>query len=122
MTESGYINEIVIQHILPEGAFLQALSGSIPSGEMEFTADCNIAMVGLTRTTTSGLNVPVSWTPWGSLLTISTLGAGRDGRRWITARLEEGEMVYQMHYGTDGALHTRSGLWLTGFGSWVRRW
>lgn len=122
MTVKGNTVQQVRQHTLPGDAFRQAIFGSISSGQMEFTVDCNAAMSGLTRTTTGAANVPQKSNPWGTLFTVSSRGAGEDGRRVISPHLQEGEMVYQMHYGTNGALHTRSGLWLTGYGDWIRRW
>ncbi|EAQ6104109.1 hypothetical protein DRK59_07170 [Salmonella enterica subsp. diarizonae] len=101
---------------------IAGLFGSIPAGPMEEVTNFNTALMGFTRCTYAVPNVPNSKWPWGTIWTISSKGTGPDGKRHIPAVLEPGEVTYQLFYGTDNSLYSRGGIWLTGWGNWVKRW
>ncbi|ECJ8609106.1 hypothetical protein FQB19_00465 [Salmonella enterica] len=101
---------------------IAGLFGSIPAGPMEVVTDFNTALMGFMRCTDKVPNVAVPDWPWGMLWTISSKGTGPTGRRYIPAVLEQGEVTYQIFYTTQGALYSRGGIWLTGWGKWQQRW
>ncbi|EBR5098876.1 hypothetical protein B2O45_01465 [Salmonella enterica] len=101
---------------------IAGLFGSIPAGSMEVVTDFNTAMMGFMRCTDKVPNVAEPGWPWGMLWTISSKGTGPTGRRYIPAVLEQGEVTYQIFYTTQGALYSRGGIWLTGWGEWKQRW
>ncbi|HFZ8572530.1 TPA: hypothetical protein ACIPFX_004396 [Salmonella enterica subsp. enterica serovar Birkenhead] len=101
---------------------IAGLFGSLPSDPMEEVTDFNTAMMGFMRSTKSVPNVPDPGWPWGMVWTISSKGTGLDGKRRIPAVLEPGEVVYQLFYNTPGALYSRGGIWLSGWGEWKMRW
>lgn len=101
---------------------IAGLFGSIPAGPMEIVSDFNTALAGFTRCTDKVPNVAAPDWPWGMLWTISSKGTGPTGRRYIPAVLEQGEVTYQLFYATNGSLYSRGGIWLTGWGKWMKRW
>ncbi|EIE5007046.1 hypothetical protein K8N77_001158 [Salmonella enterica] len=101
---------------------IAGLLGSIPAGPMEEATDLNTALMGFMRCTNKVPNVPEPGWPWGMVWTISSKGVGQTGRRYIPAVLEPGEVTYQIFYTTQGALYSRGGIWLTGWGEWKQRW
>lgn len=101
---------------------IAGLFGSIPAGPMEQVKDFNTALMGFTCSANPVPNVPNPKWPWGTVWTISSKGVGLTGKRYIPAVLEPGEVTYQLFYGTDNSLYSRGGIWLTGWGNWVKRW
>lgn len=101
---------------------IAGLFGSIPAGPMEEISNFNTALMGFMRCTGSVPNEPDPKWPWGTVWTISAKGTGQTGRRYIPAVLEQGEVTYQLYYATNGSLYSRGGIWLTGWGNWVKRW
>lgn len=101
---------------------IAGLFGSIPAGPMEEISNFNTALMGFMRCTGSVPNEPDPKWPWGTVWTISSKGTGQTGRRYIPATLEQGEVTYQLYYATNGSLYSRGGIWLTGWGNWVKRW
>ncbi|EKZ9427183.1 hypothetical protein RH868_002935 [Salmonella enterica] len=101
---------------------IAGLFGSIPAGPMEIVSDFNTALMGFTRCTDKVPNVADPGWPWGTVWTISSKGTGQTGRRYIPAVLEPGEVTYQLFYATNGSLYSRGGIWLTGWGKWMKRW
>lgn len=101
---------------------IAGLFGSIPAGPMEEVRNFNTALMGFMRCTYAVPNVPNPKWPWGTIWTISSKGTGQTGKRYIPAVLEEGEVTYQVFYGTDNSLYSRGGIWLTGWGNWNMRW
>ncbi|EBU3912553.1 hypothetical protein CWK15_14040 [Salmonella enterica] len=101
---------------------IEGLFGSLPAGQMRELTDFNTARTGFTRCTYTVPNVPNPKWPWGTVWTISSKGAGPAGKRHIPAVMEEGEVTYQIFYGTDNSLYSRGGIWLTGWGNWNKRW
>ncbi|EGM5673361.1 hypothetical protein IRV91_001370 [Salmonella enterica] len=100
---------------------IAGLFGSIPSGPMEEVTDFNTALMGFMRCTYAVPNMPDPKWPWGIVWTVSSKGTGPDGRRYIPAVLEAGEVVYQLFYSTQPTLYSRGGIWLTGWGEWESR-
>ncbi|EFB0319268.1 hypothetical protein HGH08_003896 [Salmonella enterica] len=103
--------------------------GGFPVGEMETIDDMDTAPVGpyvvrevegpgYKKTTK---NTPTGAQPWGVVLTISSAGAGEDGRRRITKPLPDDEFVYQLYFDTSLALFTRSGFGAGGFTPWKKQ-
>ncbi|EGM9868685.1 hypothetical protein IIG71_001096 [Salmonella enterica] len=101
---------------------IAGLFGSIPAGPMEEISNFNTALMGFMRCTGNVPNEPDPKWPWGTVWTISSKGTGQTGRRYIPATLERGEVTYQLYYATNGSLYSRGGIWLTGWGNWVKRW
>ncbi|EDV2802259.1 hypothetical protein CSN22_003904 [Salmonella enterica subsp. diarizonae] len=101
---------------------IAGLFGSLPAGPMEVVKDFNTALMGFMRSTDSVPNVPDSKWPWGMVWTVSSKGTGPTGKRYIPAVLEPGEVTHQFFYTTQGALYSRGGIWLTGWGDWQMRW
>lgn len=101
---------------------IAGLFGSIPAGPMEIVSDFNTALMGFTRCTDKVPNVADPGWPWGTVWTISSKGTGQTGKRYIPAVLEQGEVTYQLFYATNGSLYSRGGIWLTGWGKWMKRW
>lgn len=101
---------------------IAGLFGSIPAGPMEEISNFNTALMGFMRCTGGVPNEPDPKWPWGTVWTISSKGTGQTGRRYIPATLERGEVTYQLYYATNGSLYSRGGIWLTGWGNWVKRW
>lgn len=123
ITENGGSPSItVIQRILPEGALATGIFGAIGSAGTLPLADCNTAVSGLGKTSSATKNVPDRSWPWGIVFTVSSEGAGTEGLREIPAKLDDGEVVYQMYFDTKSNLYVRSATWLTGWSGWVKRW
>ncbi|ECB1988395.1 hypothetical protein EVG56_18585 [Salmonella enterica subsp. enterica serovar Kisarawe] len=101
---------------------IAGLFGSLPAGPMEEVTDFNTALMGFMRSTDNVPNVPSKNWPWGMVWTISTKGTGPTGKRYIPATFEQGEVTHQFFYTTQGALFSRGGIWLTGWGEWQQRW
>lgn len=101
---------------------IAGLFGSLPVGPMEEISNFNTALMGFMRCTGNVPNEPDPKWPWGTVWTISSKGVGSTGRRYIPAVLEQGEVTYQLYYATNGSLYSRGGIWLTGWGNWVKRW
>ncbi|EEI4447828.1 hypothetical protein ACH8KY_002874 [Salmonella enterica subsp. enterica serovar Braenderup] len=103
--------------------------GAMPAGEYETIADLNLAPVGLCQARKAEPGRPVTTvnTPpgaefYGAVYTLSSAGAGKDGRRHLTSPLEEDEVVVQFYYDTSARLYTRSGFGRAGFTPWKKRW
>ncbi|ECO1513980.1 hypothetical protein AC319_21885 [Salmonella enterica subsp. arizonae] len=101
---------------------IAGLFGSLPAGPMEEVTDLNTALMGFMRSTNRVPNVPDPKWPWGMLWTISIKGTGPTGKRYIPATFEQGEVTHQFFYTSHGALYSRGGIWLTGWGNWQMRW
>ncbi|HIB1526711.1 TPA: hypothetical protein ACWV6C_002187 [Salmonella enterica subsp. enterica serovar Muenchen] len=101
---------------------IAGLFGSLPAGPMEEVTNFNTALMGFMRCTYAVLNVPDKGWPWGTVWTISSKGTGPTGKRYIPAVFEQGEVTHQFFYTTQGALYSRGGIWLTGWGNWQMRW
>ncbi|EMA8409187.1 hypothetical protein AAII14_003307 [Salmonella enterica subsp. diarizonae serovar 50:k:z] len=103
--------------------------GGFPAGEMETIDDMDTAPVGPYVVRKGGepaymkgtKNIPPTAQPYGALLTISSLGAGQDGKRRITNPLQDNEFVYQLYFDTSLTLFTRSGLGKGGFTPWKKQ-
>ncbi|ECW2977832.1 TPA_asm: hypothetical protein GBZ67_22375 [Salmonella enterica subsp. diarizonae] len=104
-------------------------SGAFPAGEMETVDDLDLAPVGpyVVRKGSEAKypkgtkNIPPGAAPYGTVLTVSSAGAGQDGKRCITKPLTDNEFVYQIFFDTTLALFTRSGFGKTGFTVWQRK-
>ncbi|EIC4352169.1 hypothetical protein LJS80_001100 [Salmonella enterica] len=108
---------------------LAGMFGAMPSGEFVVLEDCNLAPVGLyqarqaeTGRPVTTRNVPPGATPYAAVMTISSEGAGKDGRRSITSPLKDGEIVVQFYYDTTLRLYTRTGNGKAGFTPWKKQW
>ncbi|EAQ6818308.1 hypothetical protein BCN13_19715, partial [Salmonella enterica] len=66
-------------------------------------------------------NIPAGANPYGFILTVSSKGAGTDGRRQITKPLPDDEFVYQIFFDTMLQLFTRSGYGKDGFSGWEKK-
>lgn len=103
--------------------------GAFPAGEMETIDDMDIAPVGPYVVRKGGepnymkatKNIPSDAQPYGMLLTISSHGAGQDGRRRITKPLQDNEFVMQLYFDTSLTLFTRSGSGKDGFTPWKKQ-
>ncbi|EAA7987841.1 hypothetical protein CJ745_21495 [Salmonella enterica subsp. enterica] len=103
--------------------------GGFPVGEMETIDDMDTAPVGTYVVRKGGesgymkatKNIPPAAQPYGTVLTISSVGAGEDGRRRITIPLPDDEFVYQLYFDTSLALFTRSGFGAGGFTPWKKQ-
>ncbi|EKK3319526.1 hypothetical protein PMI54_004876 [Salmonella enterica] len=100
--------------------------GGFPAGEMETIDDMDTAPVGPYAVRKGGetgymkgtKNIPPAAQPWGTVLTVSSLGAGQDGKRRITKPLQDNEFVMQLYFDTSLTLYTRSGYGKNGFTAW----
>ncbi|EJQ8214214.1 hypothetical protein OD214_000613 [Salmonella enterica] len=103
--------------------------GAFPASEMETVDDMDTAPVGPYEVRKGGeprymkgtKNIPPAAQPYGTLLTISSLGAGQYGKRRITNPLQDNEFVYQIYFDTSLTLFTRSGFGRDGFTPWKRQ-
>ncbi|ECI4647697.1 hypothetical protein ID80_005076 [Salmonella enterica subsp. enterica serovar Ball] len=112
----------IIRHVLPDGALTAGIFGAQGTSGVPTLTDCNTAVSGLSKTNSATKNLPDRNWPWGTVLTVSSAGAGADGLRALPATLTEGEVVYQMYFNTKSMLYVRSAVWLTGWSGWVKRW
>ncbi|EEJ4269220.1 hypothetical protein CDM56_003560 [Salmonella enterica subsp. diarizonae serovar 50:r:z] len=103
--------------------------GGFPAGEMETIDDMNTAPVGPYEVRKGGepaymkgtKNIPPGAQPYGFILTVSSAGAGADGKRRITTPLHDNEFVYQIYFDTTLQLFTRSGFGKGGFSGWEKK-
>ncbi|ECX4790728.1 TPA_asm: hypothetical protein G0G78_23645 [Salmonella enterica] len=103
--------------------------GGFPVGEMETIDDMDTAPVGAYEVRKGGAldypkgtkNIPAGANPYGFILTVSSKGAGADGRRQITKPLPDDEFVYQIFFDTMLQLFTRSGYGKDGFSGWEKK-
>lgn len=96
--------------------------GAMASGEFPVVRDFDRAQVGFMKADTNVSGSPFPSWPWGGLWTISSEGAGADGRRFLSAPLHDEEIVLQLFYSTGNTLYSRTGLGKAGFTSWQKRW
>ncbi|EDI1750818.1 hypothetical protein GD488_14725 [Salmonella enterica] len=96
--------------------------GALTSGPLPEVTDFNTALVGFMRATKPVQHTPDSSWPWGGLWTISSEGAGMDGKRHISLPLKDGEIVAQFLYSTASVLYSRMGFGNAGFTPWQKRW
>ncbi|EDG4837764.1 hypothetical protein GCW80_12315 [Salmonella enterica] len=100
--------------------------GGFPAGEMETIDDFDTAPVGPGVVRAGGepdypkrtKGIPEGARPYGTVLTISSKGAGADGKRRITKPLSDNEFVYQLYFDNGLTLFTRSGLGKSGLSEW----
>lgn len=103
--------------------------GGFPTGEMETIDDIDTAPVGPYVVRKGGVpaypkgtkNIPAGANPYGFILTISTKGAGADGKRRITSPLQDDEFVFQIFFDTLLQLFTRKGYGKEGFSGWEKK-
>ncbi|EGR7980916.1 hypothetical protein I4Z10_002544 [Salmonella enterica subsp. enterica serovar Infantis] len=103
--------------------------GAFPVGEMETIDDMDTAPVGPYVVRKGGepgrmkatKNIPPGANPYGAVVTVSSEGAGEDGRRRITKPLRDNEFVYQLYFDTSLTLFTRSGFGKDGFSPWKKQ-
>ncbi|EJC3636973.1 hypothetical protein MYX88_002009 [Salmonella enterica] len=114
--------EHIIRHVMPDGALATGIFGATGASMMPTLKDCNTAVCGLSKTNSATKNLPDRNWPWGTMLTVSSEGAGADGLRQISPRLADGEVIWQMYFDTKSALYIRQAIWLTGWSGWVKRW
>ncbi|EAO0949703.1 hypothetical protein CEH87_05430 [Salmonella enterica] len=103
--------------------------GGFPVGEMETIDDIDTAPVGPYVVRKGGVpaypkgtkNIPDGANPYGFILTLSSRGAGADGKRRITNPLPDDEFVYQILFDTTLQLFTRSGYGKAGFSGWEKK-
>lgn len=104
-------------------------AGAFPAGEMETVDDLDLAPVGPYVVRKGGepgypkgtKNIPPNAQPYGTVLTVSSAGAGADGKRSITKPLRDNEFVYQLYFDTLLQLFTRSGFGTAGFSAWEKK-
>lgn len=96
--------------------------GAMTSDPLEVVTDFNVALVGFMRSNKAVPHIPDPSWPWGGLWTVSSEGAGMDGRRYITLPLKDDEIVLQFLYSTASTLYSRVGFGNTGFTAWQKRW
>ncbi len=104
-------------------------AGAFPVGEMETVDDLDLAPVGPYVVRKGGepaypkgtKNIPLNAQPYGTVLTVSSAGAGADGKRSITKPLRDNEFVYQLYFDTLLQLFTRSGFGKAGFSAWEKK-
>lgn len=96
--------------------------GAMTSGPLEVVTDFNTALVGFMRSTKAVPHIPDSSWPWGGVWTVSSEGAGMDGRRCLTLPLKDDEIVLQFLYSTASTLYSRVGFGNAGFTPWQKRW
>ncbi|EKZ3211523.1 hypothetical protein REO66_001036 [Salmonella enterica] len=68
------------------------------------------------------VNIPPGANPYGAVFTVSSAGAGKDGRRRLTSPLMEGEVVIQFYQDTYTRLWVRAAYGRAGFTVWKKRW
>ncbi|EJM4066099.1 hypothetical protein NOJ64_000614 [Salmonella enterica] len=103
--------------------------GALPTGEIETIDDIDTAPVGPYVFRKGGVpaypkgtkNIPAEANPYGFILTLSSRGAGADGKRRITKPLPDDEFVYQILFDTTLQLFTRSGYGKAGFSGWEKK-
>lgn len=122
ITTTASVPAHIIRHVLPDGALAAGIYGAQGASASPLLTDCNTAVCGQSKTSSATKNIPDHKWPWGTVLTLSSAGAGADGLRKIPAVLADGEVVYQMYFDTKATLYVRSATWLTGWTGWVRRW
>lgn len=103
--------------------------GFMPAGEYDTTEDCNLAPVGYSQARkgepgrpVTTVNIPPGANPYGAVFTVSSAGAGKDGRRRLTSPLMEGEVVIQFYQDTYTRLWVRAAYGRAGFTVWKKRW
>ncbi|ECE2969958.1 hypothetical protein C6N78_10350 [Salmonella enterica] len=96
--------------------------GALTSGPLPEITDFNTALVGFMHSKKTVPHIPDPSWPWGGVWTISSEGAGMDGRRHITLPLKDDEIVLQFLYSTASTLYSRVGFGNTGFTPWQKRW
>ncbi|EKC7217726.1 hypothetical protein OP853_000090 [Salmonella enterica] len=108
---------------------LSGMFGAMSSGEFVTLKDCNLAPVGFCQARhaepgrpITTINIPPGSNPYAAVMTISSDGAGEDGRRAITSPLRDGEIVMQFYYDTTRSLYTRTGYGKNGFTPWKKQW
>ncbi|EGY4502207.1 hypothetical protein MX201_004038 [Salmonella enterica] len=103
--------------------------GAFPAGEMETIDDMDTAPVGLYVVRKGGepgytkgtQNIPPEAQPYGTVMTVSSEGAGGDGKRRITKPLRDNEFVYQLYFDISLALFARSGFGQDGYSAWEKK-
>lgn len=96
--------------------------GAMTSGQVELITEFNTAPLGFAYSKKAVPHIPNPSWPWGGVWTISSEGAGRDGRRYLTSPLLDDEIVMQFLYSTAGVLYSRMGFGSAGFIPWKTRW
>ncbi|ECC6919330.1 TPA: hypothetical protein G8W61_004495 [Salmonella enterica] len=96
--------------------------GAMTSGPLKGVTDFNAALVGFMRSTKVVPHIPDPSWPWGGLWTVSSEGAGADGKRCLTLPLRDDEIVLQFFYSTASTLYSRVGSGNGGFTPWQKRW
>ncbi|EHK3514273.1 hypothetical protein JVZ02_001942 [Salmonella enterica] len=120
-----------IPHVFspPNPADIAGRFGAATTGALPLIADINLAPVG--PATARGVaeagysvvtkNIPPNAQPWGLIVTLSSAGAGADGRRCLTSPLLPGECVFQFYFDTTQQLFTRGGSDTGGFSAWQKQ-
>ncbi|AXC65625.1 hypothetical protein DOE63_08410 [Salmonella enterica subsp. diarizonae serovar 59:z10:-] len=96
--------------------------GAMTSDPLEVVTDFDTALVGFMRSSKAVPGIPDPSWPWGGVWTVSSQGAGMDGRRYLTHPLKDGEIVSQFLYSTAGVLYYRTGFGNAGFIPWQKKW
>lgn len=96
--------------------------GAMTSDPLEVVTDFDTARVGFMRSDKEVPNIPYPSWPWSGTWTVSSQGAGMDGRRCLTSPLMDDEIVLQFFYSTAGMLYYRTGFGQAGFTPWQRKW
>ncbi|EJJ4360139.1 hypothetical protein NI484_003215 [Salmonella enterica] len=124
-----YTGEIPHFFSPPAPADIAGRFGAATTGALPLIADINLAPVG--QATARGVaeagysivtkNIPPNAQPWGLIVTLSSAGAGADGRRCLTSPLLPGECVFQFYFDTTQQLFTRGGSDTGGFSAWQKQ-
>ncbi|HBZ9867374.1 TPA: hypothetical protein MND73_004304 [Salmonella enterica subsp. houtenae] len=116
----------VIRNVLqvPDPQVVAGRWGLLPSDRFETCVALDTAMVGYMQVTPQTAGNPQSGSgAWGIVQTLSTYGAGDDGKRSLGAPPRGSqEWVTQILFMADGSLYTRTRTNEEAFKPFVKRW
>ncbi|EDV5020544.1 hypothetical protein ID80_000998 [Salmonella enterica subsp. enterica serovar Ball] len=108
---------------VPDPAVVAGRWGLLPAGRFPQCDDLDTAMMGYMLVTPDTRGNPQSGeTAFGMAWTLSTMGAGNDGRRSIPVQAVDQEWITQVLFMADGSLYQRVRTNKTAFTTFVKRW
>ncbi|ECI4647636.1 hypothetical protein ID80_004201 [Salmonella enterica subsp. enterica serovar Ball] len=108
---------------IPDPAVVAGRWGLLPAGRFPACASLDTAMVGYMLVTPQTTGNPQSGEKaYGIVRTLSTAGAGSDGRRCIPVQAVDQEWITQALFMADGSLYERIRTNNASFTAFVKRW
>ncbi|ECI4647696.1 hypothetical protein ID80_005075 [Salmonella enterica subsp. enterica serovar Ball] len=108
---------------VPDPAVVAGRWGLLPAGRFPQCDDLDTAMVGYMLVTPQTTGNPQSGEDaYGIVWTLSTAGAGSDGRRCIPVQAVDQEWITQVLFMADGSLYERVRTNNAAFTAFVKRW